>query len=129
MDLNTILELKGAGVDIEGALRRFSGNSVLYEKFLKKFLTDSTFSQITKAFEGENREDALMATHTLKGVTANLGMEGCLTYPLLWWTISGRTALMKLPERIRSWKRLTRRYAEYLQMTSGSLCLTVAERK
>lgn len=43
MDLNTILELKGAGVDIEGALRRFSGNSVLYEKFLKKFLTDSTF--------------------------------------------------------------------------------------
>ena len=73
MDLNTILELKGAGVDIEGALRRFSGNSVLYEKFLKKFLTDSTFSQITKAFEGENREDALMATHTLKGVTANLG--------------------------------------------------------
>ena len=43
MDLNTILELKGAGVDIDGALRRFSGNSALYEKFLKKFLTDSTF--------------------------------------------------------------------------------------
>ena len=75
MDLNTILELKGAGVDIDGALRRFSGNSALYEKFLKKFLTDSTFSQITKAFEGENREDALMATHTFKGVTANLGMD------------------------------------------------------
>ena len=54
MDLNTILELKGAGVDIDGALRRFSGNSALYEKFLKKFLTDSTFSQITKAFEGAN---------------------------------------------------------------------------
>ena len=75
MDLNTILELKGAGVDIEGALRRFSGNSVLYEKFLKKLLTDSTFSLITKDFERENREDALMATHTLKGVTANLGMD------------------------------------------------------
>lgn len=75
MDLNTILELKGAGVDTEGALRRFSGNSALYEKFLKRFLTDSTFSEITKAFEDGNREDALMATHTLKGVTANLGMD------------------------------------------------------
>lgn len=75
MDLNTILELKGAGVDTEGALRRFSGNSALYEKFLKKFLTDSTFSEIKKAFEEENRENALMATHTLKGVTANLGMD------------------------------------------------------
>lgn len=129
MDLNTILELKGAGVDIEGALRRFSGNSVLYEKFLKKFLTDSTFSQITKAFEGENREDALMATHTLKELRPIWVWIGCLTYPLLWWTISGRTALMKLPERIRSWKRLTGRYAEYLQMTSGNMCLTAAERK
>ena len=54
MDLNTILELKGAGVDIDGALRRFSGNSALYEKFLKKFLTDSTFPD-HKGFEGENR--------------------------------------------------------------------------
>lgn len=129
MDLNTILELKGAGVDIDGALRRFSGNSALYEKFLKKFLTDSTFSQITKAFEGENREDALMATHTLRVLRPIWVWISCLTYPLLWWTISGQTVLMKLPKHIRSWKRLTRRYAEYLQMTSGSLCLTAAERK
>jgi HPt (histidine-containing phosphotransfer) domain-containing protein len=75
MDLNTILELQRAGVDTEGALRRFSGNSALYERFLKKFLEDGTFSKITKAFEEESREDALMATHTLKGVTANLGMD------------------------------------------------------
>ena len=129
MDLNTILELKGAGVDIDGALRRFSGNSVLYEKFLRKFLTDSTFSQITKASEGENRQDALMATHTFKGVTANLGMDKLFNISSFMVDISGQTVLMKLPKHIRSWKRLTRRYAEYLQMTSGSLCLTAAERK
>ena len=85
MDLNTILELKGAGVDIDGALRRFSGNSVLYEKFLRKFLTDSTFSQITKAFEGENRQDALMATHTFKGdhIRADRFDEAAEAYPEL----------------------------------------------
>ena len=58
MDLNTILVLQNAGVDTEGALRRFSGNSGLYERFLTKFLSDPT----------------LTSTHTFKGLTANLGL-------------------------------------------------------
>lgn len=37
MELNTILTLQEAGVDTEGAVRRFSGNSGLYERFLNKF--------------------------------------------------------------------------------------------
>lgn len=75
MDLNSILALRAAGVDTDGALRRFSGNSALYERFLKKFLTDKTFMQITEAFAAGDREGALTATHTLKGVTANLGLD------------------------------------------------------
>lgn len=75
MELNTILDLQKAGVDTEGALRRFGGNSAMYERFLKKFLTDHTFSQVTDAFETGNKETALSAVHTLKGVTANLGMD------------------------------------------------------
>lgn len=75
MDLNVILELQAAGVDTEGALRRFGGNSEMYERFLKKFLTDRTFSQVTEAFAQGDREAALRYIHTLKGVTANLGMD------------------------------------------------------
>ena len=75
MDLTTVLKLQEAGVDTEGALRRFSGNSALYERFLNKFLSDSTFSQVTAAFEDRDEAEALTSTHTLKGVTANLGLD------------------------------------------------------
>lgn len=75
MDLNTILALREAGVDTEGALRRFSGNSEMYERFLKKFLSDPTFKQITETVMAKDPEGALAAAHTLKGVTANLGIN------------------------------------------------------
>lgn len=74
MELEKILVLQAAGVDTEGALRRFSGNSALYERFLKKFLEDPTFSLVTEAFGGKDVEAALSSTHTFKGLTANLGM-------------------------------------------------------
>lgn len=74
MELDKILVLQEAGVDTEGALRRFSGNSALYERFLKKFLDDTTFSLVTEAFDKTDVEAALSSTHTFKGLTANLGM-------------------------------------------------------
>lgn len=74
MDVDTTLTLQKAGVDTEGAVRRFSGNAGLYERFLRKFLSDATFAEVTDAFEKEDAEAALAATHTLKGVTANLGL-------------------------------------------------------
>ena len=74
MDIKRILELQEAGVDTEGALRRFGGNSVLYERFLKKFLSDPTFGDLARAFEIKDEEGALVAAHTFKGVTANLGL-------------------------------------------------------
>ena len=74
MDLNTILVLQNAGVDTEGALRRFSGNSGLYERFLTKFLSDPTFQDVTNAFEAEDTQAAVTSTHTFKGLTANLGL-------------------------------------------------------
>lgn len=74
MDLNTALRLREAGVDTEGALRRFGGNSALYERFLTRFLSDETFRQVTEAFENKEEDAALTSAHTLKGVTANLGL-------------------------------------------------------
>lgn len=74
MELNTILTLQEAGVDTEGAVRRFSGNSGLYERFLNKFLSDPTFGMVTDAFKAGDAQLALTATHTFKGLTANLGL-------------------------------------------------------
>lgn len=75
MDTKMVLALREAGVDTEGALRRFGGKSELYERFLMKFLSDENFSQIGPALSQQNWEGALMAAHTLKGVSANLGMN------------------------------------------------------
>lgn len=75
MDLNTILVLRGAGVDTDGALRRFNNNSALYEKFLNKFPADPTFDDVTSAFDKEDKDAALTATHTFKGLTSNLGLD------------------------------------------------------
>ena len=75
MDLNTILVLREAGVDTDGALRRFNNNSALYERFLNKFPADPTFNEVTAAFDREDKDAALTATHTFKGLTSNLGLD------------------------------------------------------
>ena len=46
MDVKRILDLQRAGVDAEGTLGRFAGNSALYEKYLMKFPLDGTLSLI-----------------------------------------------------------------------------------
>lgn len=73
MKLNMISALQEAGVDTEGGLRRFCGDHCLYEGFLKKFLSDSTFQDLGTALETGDEHDSLNMAHTLKGLTANLG--------------------------------------------------------
>lgn len=75
MNQNMRTVLGRAGVDTEGTIRRFSGNAELYEKFLFKFPKDPSFSEISAALEQENYEQAYKAAHTLKGASANLGMD------------------------------------------------------
>jgi HPt (histidine-containing phosphotransfer) domain-containing protein len=67
--------LRQNGVDTEGALRRFVGNTQLYGKFLKSFRDDENYSQIAPAFDRGDYEAALTAVHTLKGISGNLGMN------------------------------------------------------
>lgn len=74
MDRKTTLSLQEAGVDIESALRRFSGNAALYERFLLKFPQDDNFEKMGPAFARGELDTVLMAAHTLKGVSGNLGM-------------------------------------------------------
>lgn len=74
MNMDTVLALREADVDVEGALNRFCGNSALYEKFLLKFPSDDNFPQIAPALARADVEAAMTAVHTLKGVSGNLGM-------------------------------------------------------
>ncbi len=75
MNENFKKALVEAGVDVEGSIRRFCGNEGLYEKFLMKFLADDNFNKMEPAFRANDFDTALIAAHTLKGVSANLGIN------------------------------------------------------
>lgn len=64
-----------AGTDIPTTLDRFMNNEALYKKFLLKFLRDTTFDNLRKTIEEGNFSSAFSYAHTLKGVSANLGLE------------------------------------------------------
>ncbi len=73
MDIGQVLaELR---VNEAELLRRFSGNHALVQKFIRKFMGDSTFSSLEKSVEENNFEDMLIYSHTLKGISANLGFD------------------------------------------------------
>ena len=66
--------LLAAGIDVEEALGRFMGNEALLERFLRKFPQDENYSRLREAVAAGDREGALRAAHTLKGVCGNLSM-------------------------------------------------------
>lgn len=68
-------ELAAAGADVNGTLERFMDSESLYERFLKRLPEDSNMGRLREAIEKSEWEAAEQAAHTLKGVTANLGLE------------------------------------------------------
>ena len=64
-----------AGIDVDGALERFMGNDALLDRFLGKFLGDTNYALLSEAIETADPDKALTASHTLKGVAANLGLK------------------------------------------------------
>lgn len=75
MDGSKKAALLAAGIDVDSALERFLGNEALLERFLKKFLDDPNHARLTAAFAAGDREGALTASHTMKGVCGNLSMH------------------------------------------------------
>ena len=73
--LEALPELQG--IEVKKGLARVGGNAGLYGKLLAKFLED--YSDITvqlrTALDDGDGERALRLAHTVKGVSANLGME------------------------------------------------------
>lgn len=63
------------GADVEGTLHRFMGNEALFQKFLLKFKDDTNYAGLTESLDSGNYEEAFKYAHTLKGVSANLGLD------------------------------------------------------
>ena len=74
MNENLRRQLEENGVDVENTINRFMGNEALYMKFLGKFTDDQSYAGIGKYLEAEDYVEAYKCAHSLKGVTANLGL-------------------------------------------------------
>ena len=67
--------LEQHGFDVDGTMKRFLNNEMLYKKCLKKFLDDKSMEVLKDSCSAGNVEEAFKAAHTMKGFVANLGME------------------------------------------------------
>lgn len=79
MDAGFKNELIEWGVDWDEILDRFMGNETLIAKFMFKFLNDQSMTDLTRYLDEGNISEAFKSVHTLKGVSANLGLKGFLT--------------------------------------------------
>ena len=59
--------------DVQGALKRFSGNEELYTACLSMFLDDPTMTELRDAIQEQSWDDAFTAAHALKGLAGNMG--------------------------------------------------------
>lgn len=75
MDSARKQKLQEAGINVSKALNSFMQMEPLYEKFLNKFCTDPSFDNLEKAVKEEDEDLAHLSSHTLKGISATLGME------------------------------------------------------
>lgn len=77
--MDFLKSLEDYGADVKNTLERFMGNESLYKKFLKKFIDDKNIFSLKKSVDETNYEDSLKYAHTLKGITANLGITPMYT--------------------------------------------------
>ena len=62
------------GIDMAEGLKRAGHQHALYMRFLKRFPADPTFRLLCHALEESRLHDAFLYAHTLKGLTAQLGI-------------------------------------------------------
>lgn len=63
------------GIDYNEVMTRFAFQEQLYMKFLKKFAQDPNYSLLISAYENHDYKTIESSAHTLKGVSANLGLK------------------------------------------------------
>ena len=66
------------GFDVKGAVARFGGRVASYDKALTNVSNtlQESLSVIENALEQDDHKQALLTTHTLKGVSGNIGCDG-----------------------------------------------------
>lgn len=62
-------------INYEEAMARFGGAESIYQRFLKKFLKDSTYHELEEAWKKGEYQEIEKKAHTLKGVAGNLSLE------------------------------------------------------
>ncbi len=75
MNENLRKQLEDNGADVSGTLKRFMNNDAIYMKFIMKFLEDKNYDGVIENFEKADYGALFNSAHTLKGVTANLGLD------------------------------------------------------
>ena len=68
-------KLQDAGVDMQEVLERLMGSEALLKRLFGKFLADDNMVKLKGALARNAIEEATLASHTLKGVCANLSMH------------------------------------------------------
>jgi two-component system sensor histidine kinase/response regulator len=65
------------GLDTADGLRRLGGNAKLYRRLLERFVQEQADApaRISASLQAGDREGAVRAAHTLKGVAGNLGLH------------------------------------------------------
>ena len=66
---------RGEYVNVSDALGRLGGNMGLYKMLLKRFDGSEYINEIEESLQNGDREKAVRAAHSLKGVSANLSFE------------------------------------------------------
>ncbi|MGN0941121.1 MAG: Hpt domain-containing protein [Selenomonadaceae bacterium] len=67
-------ELRARGCDIDGALVRFLNKEDFYARLFKKFVDDASIEGLGDALKAQDVDTAFRHAHTLKGLTANMGL-------------------------------------------------------
>lgn len=70
-----VFKLAVAGINTAEGLKRFSGNTAMYEKYLLRFAEDENYSALCEALEQGDVKAAFSAAHALKGVAGNLSLS------------------------------------------------------
>jgi HPt (histidine-containing phosphotransfer) domain-containing protein len=61
-------------INMNDGLKRVMGNSALFTKLLKKFLTDTSVYDLDASFNSGDMDKTKAIVHTLKGIAANLSL-------------------------------------------------------
>lgn len=70
---------KELAINYQEAMTRFGGVEAIYQRFLKKFLNDSTYQELEEAWQKNEYQEIEKKAHTLKGVAGNLSLEKLYT--------------------------------------------------